>query len=785
MAAALRSHVAAPLALTLALLAVPAAPAAAEEWAAAPLELKVNEVAQEGVVTVLLGADDVLLPLDVATRLHLERLGRRLLVRDAPWLSLRSMAPEVRYELDEPGLALRLTVDPRLLGAAVIDFAPLQRPAGLVLGEARSAFLNYSVQGRSNDQVDAALEGGAGAGGLLFTSGVSRNPTAGWVRGLSALTLDAPAALRRVTAGEAVASTGPLGGSAVLAGLGISREFSLDPYFVRGPLPRTTGLATTPSTVDVYVNGALVKQVPVAPGTFELANLPVTTGNGNIRTVVRDAFGRATELDARYYYSSGLLAKGLDDYAYQAGLLRQNFGRESFDYGGLAFAARHRWGLTEHLTAGYRLEGTTDRVSGGVTATAALWLGELEASAGASGSDRHGGGAGALSWSYRGRQLGVGGYVRAQTERYATLAATALDDRPLLQAGSFVGVPLGDKATLNLEYSASHYRDAGNLDAVLLRTDFRLGARASLLVGGGWSRSPSSGAAFSASAMLSWSFGAGTLGDLSADSANGGAASVGLQRSLPLGEGYGYQLRAGQGDSSGLASGDLQYQGRYGRYEVTYDRRGGGSLASATVAGGLVAIGDRVLPTRPVQDGYALVQVPGVEGVRAFLEGQEVGRTDARGDLLIPNLQAYYGNHVSIRATDVPMTFDVPRSELLIATPVRGGALARFPVEPIQMVGGEVRLEGRPEERPAYGELTIREGERVWSSPIEKSGRFSFERLPPGAHRAEVEWRGGRCEALLLVPDTRDLMVEVGRVSCRAAAAEVAQRVIPVDRAAP
>jgi hypothetical protein len=35
----------------------------------------------------------------------------------------------------------------------------------------------------------------------------------------------------------------------LLGGIGVSREFSLDPYFVHAALPRTSGLATTPSTV--------------------------------------------------------------------------------------------------------------------------------------------------------------------------------------------------------------------------------------------------------------------------------------------------------------------------------------------------------------------------------------------------------------------------------------------------------------------------------------------------------------------------------------------------------
>ena len=78
-----------------------------------------------------------------------------------------------------------------------------------------------------------------------------------------------------------VSIAGAAGGQSTgvfLAGLSVSREFSLDPYFIRTPLPRLSGAATGPSTLDVYVNGALVRSEAIAPGTFELKNLPVTEG---------------------------------------------------------------------------------------------------------------------------------------------------------------------------------------------------------------------------------------------------------------------------------------------------------------------------------------------------------------------------------------------------------------------------------------------------------------------------------------------------------------------------
>ena len=86
-----------------------------------------------------------------------------------------------------------------------------------------------------------------------------------------------------------------------------------------------------------------------------------------------------------------------------------------------------------------------------------------------------------------------------------------------------------------------------------------------------------------------------------------------------------------------------------------------------------MAIGGSIHATRPVDESYGLIRVPGVSGVRGYLSNQEVGRTDRRGDLLVPNLLPYYGNRLGINDKDIPMDHDIGTTELTIAPPFRGG----------------------------------------------------------------------------------------------------------------
>ncbi len=157
--------------------------------------------------------------------------------------------------------------------------------------------------------------------------------------------------------------------------------------------------------------------------------------------------------------------------------------------------------------------------------------------------------------------------------------------------------------------------------------------------------------------------------------ARGNRMSVDAQRSLPVGEGYGYQMHAETGEN-GNAIGVARYQSRYGRYELRQETLNGQSNTTVSASGSIVGIGGGLYASRPVHDSFALVRIPGVEGVRAFASHQEVGKTGRNGDLLVPDLQAYYANLLDVADGDIPLQYAVPDVGQTLALPYRGGAVA-------------------------------------------------------------------------------------------------------------
>jgi outer membrane usher protein len=174
------------------------------------------------------------------------------------------------------------------------------------------------------------------------------------------------------------------------------------------------------------------------------------------------------------------------------------------------------------------------------------------------------------------------------------------------------------------------------------------------------------------------------------------------------------------------------------------------------------------------------LQVPGVEGVRGYLNNQEIGRTDSRGNLLIPSLQPYYGNRLRISDSDVPFDYRIGSTEQVIATSQRGGALVKFDVERVTDVKGLVQIDtGGELTVPAFGEI----GAAGRTSPIGAHGEFWLEHVGAGRHEASIEFAAGTCRFELTVPDGHKGMIDLGTVSCRRDA--VAQESAPAGQGAP
>ena len=385
-----------------------------------------------------------------------------------------------------------------------------------------------------------SYKGGLFYSGLLASNGV--NPV---TRGLTNYTYDDQPDMRRVMAGDTFVSSGILGGTGVLGGFSIAKNFSLDPYFIRFPSQDISGILTTPSTVNVYRNGLLIKQEYLPPGTFNLNNIPGQVGQGNTQVVIRDALGNTHQINSPYYLSSELLEQGLSDYDYGIGFQRNDLS-SSFSYGA-SLSAFHLYGLTDWLTLGGRVEAQHDLLSGGPAISIGSLLGELDTNAAISRERNYNGAAASIGYQFIARRYSGGTNIQWMTLNYSNLTLKPTDNRPVLQAQASGAVDVGYATSVGLQYLYQRYSNLGTQNQASVTDTTRIGKRLNLNINVTRALSGDSTPVNEVFVGLSYFFGHQTVGTISGDTLQGYSGTVALQKSLPLGTGYGYLLQAREG----------------------------------------------------------------------------------------------------------------------------------------------------------------------------------------------------------------------------------------------
>jgi outer membrane usher protein len=719
---------------------------------------------------VLFRGEDVLVPVADLRAAGLVRLRAATEAHgDVDYVSMQA-SPVLRAALDMDELALRVEAPSELFERSVIDLAS-RPPPEMRYVRSTSLFFNYAPRLVDGTHFSGYGEAGLVVGPTLVWSAMSHDEVNGSVRLMSRVTFDDRASRRRVTLGDAQVTSGPLGGGAMLGGVAVATNLDLDPYLVRFPSLGLGGGVTTPSTLDVYVNDTLVRSVPVAPGEFEVQNLPPTSGAGTTRYVLRDAFGNQQAVQSSYYATSGLLAPGLADYSYAVGFVRERFGVASFDYGRPALLARHRYGFSRKVSAGARLELDATQVSGGVAVTLAPGRGELEIVAGGSGSFDGGGGAAAqVGYSYRGRRLAMGTSVRAISSGYTTLSLGPNDPRVLFEHATSASVAFsswGSMATrVTYGLTHGHARPDARIDALV---NARIGEHLNVVVSasarhgadGIWQEEAT--ATLRAFLPAHHSISAGSRVTSEGDV----EATAQVARPVSGRFGAGYRITGTEGTTQHL---NAAFSARtpYGNLDASYDDVDGDRHVVVNGAVGLALVpGEGVFFRGPVQQSYAIVHVPGVARVRTYLNNQEVGRTNRRGRLFVPGLLPYQANRLRVEMADLSMDYELDADEQVVAPTDRGAARVTFAARRVRLARGRIVFGEGDGARPArYGEVRVSVNGGVLASPLGIGGELELEGLLPGAWRAEVRSPEGACSLSLEVPESAEPIVDLGILRC-------------------
>ena len=479
--------------------------------------------------------------------------------------------------------------------------------------------------------------------------------------------------------------------------------------------------------------------------------------------------GREEVITSPFYFAGGLLKPGLSDYSFNLGLQRFKLDADNFNYGSPAFLGRYHQGITNSLTLGGRLEVASNLISGGSTLITTLPFGALELSLAASSESGISGTAAALTYSYSSRNIGFGGSVRLLSDRYANLSLKALDDRATLENNAFISISPIRNFSLGLQYASSDFRDKGQNNLLGLTSTLRLNSRADLSINLTKSNQPTQPTTNELFIGFNYTLG-NARASINRQNTNGKtviSSTVSLEKSRPVGNGWGYRLQVNPNEEKIPANGNIQYRAPFGVYELNLNRSNGINSGSVNISGSIIGIGNSVFLAPPVTESFALIKVPGVRGVRGYSNNQEIGRTNSQGNLIITNLRPYNGNNLKIQDEDIPLNYKIDANEKVIAPTFRGGAVVPFPVRLIQGLIGTLSVETSGKTViPSYGQLNVTVDNQIINSPIGKEGDFYLDSVPPGKYAANVDYEGGICNFELTIPQSQEQIVNLGNLKC-------------------
>ena len=682
-----------------------------------------------------------------------------------------SALPGARYQLDEAQQTLQITASPEAFtGTAAAlrngQFAAPVRPQP-------GGFFNYSVSGSNTTQEGTTWAGLFEAGlfsryGVLTSNMLAPDLTqsSGWVRLDTTYTIDFPDRLATLRLGDSVTEPGAWGRAVRFGGVQYGTNFGTQPRFIRYPVASALGQATLPSTVDVFVNNALVSRQSVPPGPFSINNIPTVTGNGEIRMVVRDLLGREQVITQPFYGTTLLLKQGLSAYSYELGSVRDGYGVTSNDYGPAIGAATYRYGFTDRFTGEARGEYSGSTGAAGVSG-AYLYddLGTLSGRAAFSSGDAGEGhllGLG-LERITASLSLSVNAEMTSPEFREAGMAVGELPRRKQYAANA--GYQFGRFGAVSLTYVAQYFRDQPDVKVSTLSYSVPLARYAQLSVNAIKTYGPTGGTSLitSLAIPLGDSVSASVSAERTRDTQSGRTENsfIGeIQKSLPPGPGYGYRFQVRDSDLYGSLSGQTDY-GTYTLEAAKY--QGSSTQTRASAEGGFGLVGGHAFLSRTIDDSFAVVRVADYPNVRVLKDNQVAARTDANGYAVLPRLRPYEQNPIGIDQTDLPFDAKVDALKLEAVPYYRSGVLVDFPVERVRAGTFHVALEdGSP---VPSGALARFEG-RGPDFPVALGGEAYLEGFE-ASNRIVITWKGQSCVLDVPYPKSTEPLPDLGRFVCK------------------
>ncbi|MCG8284631.1 fimbria/pilus outer membrane usher protein [Acinetobacter seifertii] len=644
-------------------------------------------------------------------------------IPDSQWVCINELKG-IQFKYLENEQSLNLQVPASMLSDYSVDLTgqPTTNTNLLKMKPLNAAILNYSMYHTiTNDEsiFSGSAEGIFNSALGNFSSGVLYNGNnensyshEKWVRLESKWQYVDPEKVRIYTLGDFVSNSSDWGSSVRLAGLQWSSAYTQRGDIVTSALPQFSGSAALPSTLDLYVNQQKIYSGLVPSGPFDVKQLPFISGN-EVTLVTTDATGQQTITKKPYYFSSKILAKGINEFSVDVGVPRYNYGLYSNDYDDATFASGAiRYGYSNSLTLSGGAEASTDGLSNVGTGFAKnlFGVGVINADIAASQYKDENGYSALLGLEGRiSKNISFNTSYRKVFDNYFDLARVSqiryLKENQLnAESQNYLSYSaLADeiiRAGINYNFYTGYGVYVGYNQIKYSDNSYKLlSANLSGTLNKNWGFYSSAYKDYENHKDYGIYFAlrytpSTRVNAITSVSSDSGRLSY-RQEVFVLSEpqvgsfGWGGYVERNQDTHDNNASVYGSYRARAAYLTGRYNRIGDNDQVALSATGSLVAAAGRIFAANEIGDGYAVVTNAGPQS-QILNGGINLGTTDKSGRFLIPSLMPYRENHIYLDPSYLPLNWNVKSTDQKTVVGYRQGTLVDFGAH--QVISGLVRV---------------------------------------------------------------------------------------------
>jgi outer membrane usher protein len=479
---------------------------------------------------------------------------------------------------------------------------------------------------------------------------------------------DLPSVRGRLLMGESN-TQGQLFDTVAFTGVSLASDDRMLPESLRGYAPEIRGIVRTNAMVSVRQNGQVIYETTVTPGEFVIDDLYPTGYGGSLSVTVKEADGQEQHFEVPYAAVTQLLRPGSWRYSVTGGKLRNDWLSSKPAFGEVTW----QQGLTNRFTGYTGARMAPDYYAAQAGVAVGTLIGAIAADVthtaftSPGGSDMQGQ---SYRLSYSKYLPDTGSNFSLATYRFSTRNYLSIQDAMLLRERAVEPEKMvrpRNRATLTFNQSlGSRFGQlylSGSIQDYWGRDgrDQQYQAGYNLSTGRlSWglsaTRSRNSAGKFENSWLLSLSM---PLGDnatrntpylrssLTRDAQGKYGEQLSLSGSAGENQQFSYSVDASHqsvGGNAGTLSG--QYRSPWSSLSATASKGKDYNSTSLGMNGTLIAHGGGLSASPYTGDTFAIIEAKGAEGAR--VSAMPGIRVDSRGYALVPNLNPYQMNDVSI-----------------------------------------------------------------------------------------------------------------------------------------